>query len=264
MSLVNLALRLVTIHALRGATYADERVYDSQIDAIDERITKEKAPVIVVYIDDDSCRPIGMDLLDGERNVSLVIEVSVASRVEATEPGGAEQIVIPHTDPGLEAAINIMGRQITRALAAADTEWAQLWRSFVMRVNSINSIRGASAEKGVRWAARQIIIGCETMSEPEFGAPAAPGGPWARLISALAAIPDREPMSRLIAAEIATPPLPDWRRAAASLGVNRDTAAAIGIAPIDDAADGIAAAEIVIEPDDGAQGVTVSLDEATQ
>ncbi|UYO50331.1 hypothetical protein KQX64_07085 [Rhodopseudomonas palustris] len=260
MSLINLAVRLSAVKALKGATLAGSRVFDSQIDALDDRITKDKAPAIVVYIDEDEGSPVGCDLVNADRSLSLVIEISVASKIIV---GDVTEVVIPYTDPGLEASLNIIGWQVMRSLQASDSEWAKLWRLFVTQILGFSSYRGASAEKGVRWAARQIVLKCETLSEPAYGLAPAAGEAWGQFLAALSA--DADPglasLSGLLRQVIAEPELPDWRSAAAVLGVNADIAAGIGIAPADPTMPEAAppATEIIAEPDDGTPPVVVTV-----
>jgi hypothetical protein len=257
MSLINLAVRIAAVKALKGATLAGDRVFDSQIDALDDRITKDKAPAIVVYIDEDHAKPLGKDLVNADRTVSLVIEISVASKVAI---GDVTEVVIPYTDPGLETTINLIGYQIMKALQAGASEWSELWRLFVVGIHEVAAVRGANAEKGVRWAARQIVMKCETLSEPAYGIAPAEGGHWARLLAAMAADSDLAPIGSLIEGVISEPALADWRSAAAVLGVNRDVADGIGIAPLDPAATGeaAAAAEITAEPEDGSAQIVIA------
>jgi hypothetical protein len=233
MSLVALAVRIATVRALTDATLAGSRVYDSAIDPIDHTITEERAPVIVVLTDDDEQEPEGRDLSNAPRKLDLVIEVAVASRVCGEDQDGqqAEAIEIPHTDAGLELTINLIGRQINRVLLTDQGPWATLWRRIVLSPQKVTSKRGAGSEKGVRFAARQLVITTETLSEPGFGAPA--NGFWADFLAALETDSDAglRSLATLIRGEIELPALPEWRQWIAEIGANPVTAEMIGIMP---------------------------------
>jgi len=229
MSLVPLALRIITVKALRGETYALGRVLDSSLDAIDMTVTKDKSPVIVVSSDDEEyANETGKLALNAaERSVDIVIESAVASMVEA--PDGTQQLTIPHTDAGMEAVLGIMGRQILRALLTPATPWSDLWRRVVVGVPKVMIRRGAAAEQGVRFAARQMVICCRTLHEPPFGEPIGQGMFWDDLLSLMAADDDLADLAKIIRGEIEGPALAFYDAAAAMLGISRGAAGKLGI-----------------------------------
>ncbi len=235
MSLVALAARLITIQALSGATLAGPRVYDSAIDPIDQRITEEAAPVLIVFTEDDASTVTGRDITNASRELDLVIEIAAANRVVLPNPEGqgeVEMIEIPHTDAGLEIIIDLIRRQAMRVLMSDPGPWPTLWRRIVLAPRKITSRRGAGSEKGAKFAARQIVITTETLAEPGYGAAAA--GFWADFLSALEGASDQglKNLAPLIRAEIETPSLVEWRRQMAELGANEGTAWAIGLGPV--------------------------------
>ncbi|RRY08807.1 hypothetical protein EGJ58_12970 [Brucella anthropi] len=242
MSLIPLALRIITVRALQNSTLAGACVFDSAIDPIDQRIKQEAQPVIIVYTDEDKQTVAGRDLLNASRELQLTLEFAAATAVSfkvkvEKENGeeGEEELVsyeIPHTDAGLEATLNLIRRQTFRILLSDQGKWPRLWRKFALSVSSVLSRRGASAEKGVRYAAQQSIITTETLSEPAFGQPVE--GAWAELLAAFEDDPDPgiQKLAKIIRNEIEVPDLPVWRSAMASLGVNAETADAMGFAPV--------------------------------
>lgn len=237
MSLVALALRIVTVRALRDATLAMGRVYDSTIDPIDNKIVKGENPIIIVATDDDKREIEGRDLLGACRELDLVIELVVAAKVDVpTGPQGdpETEIVVLDTDEGFEVILNLMGRQVDRALLAgktAGTPWSDLWRDIVIKITSYTSKRGAGViEKGRRFTARQIIIQVDTIAEPSFG-PIASGTIWHRILTAFRTDTALQKIADLIEAEITTPTLQDWRRAAVDLGLRDLGALRIGLGP---------------------------------
>jgi hypothetical protein len=230
MNLTALAVRLCAVHALKGATFAGARVFDSQIVPID--LSKEVLPTITVAIDDGEMEIEGRDILGGDATLNLIFEIMCASTMTATIPpeeggGVEEQVVIPHTDAGLEITLNLMGRQIDRALLTPGNGWSDLFRSFVTGFGRVVIRRGASAEKGSRFAAHQLTLPCKTIAEPSF-APIDEGSVWAAFLAKCRTVEDLEGIADLIEAEIKTPTLADWQRVASDIGLRDRGALSIG------------------------------------
>lgn len=164
MSLVNLALRLATRQALLGMTPAGQRVYDSSIDPLELKASKENAAFIVVYTDDDKCESVvGHDLLGAAPSVTLVLHLAVASEVKSGKDG--TMAIIPYTDAGMEVALDLTRFDVMAALQNGTGDWAELWRALAIGVSKIETRRGADT-KGVRFAAREIAITIDTYAEP--------------------------------------------------------------------------------------------------
>ena len=260
MSLIPLALRIITVKALRGQTYAQDRVLDSNLDAIDLTVTKDKSPVIVVSSDDEefSNENGKLTLTAADRRVDIVIESAVASMVETDD--GAQQLVIPHTDAGIEAILGIMGRQMMRALLTPQTPWSDLWRRVVVSVPKVMIRRGASAEQGVRFAARQMVMTCHTLHEPDFGRPIGAGEFWDDLLTLMAADTDLADLGRIIRGEIEGPTLASYDAVAATLGISRGAVEKIGIGGL---INGEPAAPFSSAAFDGVTYDTAAIEEAT-
>ncbi|MBY0400955.1 hypothetical protein K2X89_11710 [Myxococcota bacterium] len=184
MGLSRLALRIATTKALTGATLAGARVFDSSVDPIDLQARERREPFLIVTTDEHKRAVTGRDLRQGDDNCELVIEVAVATLVPVEGSDEAE-VVIPHTDAGMELVIDLIQQQIGEALLSGTTVWSRLWQEVAMTVSTVNSRRGASAEQGVRFAARQIIISCDILSDPVRGQTVS--GPWERLLAAMEA-----------------------------------------------------------------------------
>ena len=234
MSLARLAMRIAAARALRGATLAEGRVYDSAIAPIDETIAEERQPILIVTTDDHEMGVTGRDLFQGHIACDLVIEVAIAARVEVA--GEESVITIPHTDEGMELALDLMEHQVMAALTRERSDWSRVWMKLVPRLSRRLSRRGASVEKGVRFAARQIVLTCDLIEAPADGAAIAEGTAWADLLSVMEADTDISPIARMLRAEIEGTPLADWRRAANMLGIHLETADAIGLGPVLDLA----------------------------
>ena len=237
MSLGRLAMRIAAARALRNATLAEGRVYDSAIAPIDQTIAEERQPILIVTTDDHEMEVTGRDLFHGPVSCDLVIEAAIAARVEVPGDGEPESVItIPHTDEGMELALDLMEHQVMAALIRERTPWSRVWMKLVPRLSRRLSRRGASVEKGVRFAARQIVLTCDLIEAPTDGAVVAEGTAWADLLSVMEQDTDLAPIARMLRAEIEGTPLADWRRAANMLGIHLETADAIGLGPVLDLA----------------------------
>ena len=235
MSLARLAMRIAAARALRGSTLAEGRVYDSAIASIDQTIAEERQPILIVTTDDHEMEVTGRDLFHGNVSCDLVIEAAIAARVEVPAgDDGESMIAIPHTDEGMELALDIMEHQIMAALTRERSNWSRVWMKLVPRISRRLSRRGASVEKGVRFAARQIVLTCDLIEAPGDGAAIADGTAWADLLGVMASDADLAPIADMLRSEIEGDPLADWRRAANMLGIHIETADALGLGPLAD------------------------------
>lgn len=230
MSLIALATRIAVVQALAGTTFAEKRVYDSAIDPIDHKLAEEAQPVIIVTTDEDKFTPTGRDFVNSSRALQLVIEIGAAAAIRVELDGEYQiEIVIPHTDAGLEVMLGLIAHQIMRTLQSSDSVWAALFRRFVYNVDSIDVRRGAGSEKGVKFALRQMIFACSTLSEPAIGVALAAGDAMHDFLAACAAHPDQgvQRTGQLIGVEIARATLPAWRANLASIGADTTSASNI-------------------------------------
>jgi hypothetical protein len=235
MSLARLAMRIAAARALRGSTLAEGRVFDSAIAPIDQTIAEERQPILIVTTDDHEMEVTGRDLFHGNVSCDLVIEAAIAARVEVPAgDDGESMIAIPHTDEGMELALDIMEHQIMAALTRERSDWSRVWMKLVPRVSRRLSRRGASVEKGVRFAARQIVLTCDLIEAHTDGAAIADGTAWADLLGVMASDADLAPIAAMLRSEIEGDPLADWRRAANMLGIHIETADALGLGPLAD------------------------------
>ena len=233
MSLARLAMRIVAARALKGATLAESRVYDSAVAPIDQTIAEERQPILIVTTDDHEMEVTGRDLFHGNAACDLVIEAAIASRVEIpAEDGGESVMSIPHTDEGMELALDLMEHQVMAALTRERSTWSRVWMKLVPRISRRLSRRGASVEKGVRFAARQIVLTCDLIEAPSDGAAVSCGSAWADMLDVMVGDADLAPIAQMLRSEIEGTALADWRRAANMLGIYLETADAIGLGPV--------------------------------
>ena len=235
MSLSRLAMRIATAHALKGATLAETRVFDSAVDPIDQTIAETRQPILIVTTDDHELEVTGRDLAHGDVACDLVIEAAIASRVEvsaADNEGGEVTIAIPHTDEGMELALDVMEHQVMAALTRERSDWSRAWMKLVPRISRRLSRRGASIEKGIRFAARQIVLTCDLIEAPSDGAEIPVGSAWDDVLGVMASDSELESIANMLRSEIEGVPLSDWRRAANILGIDLEAADAIGLGPV--------------------------------
>lgn len=231
MSLISFALRTCLKRALLGQTLAEERVFDSMVVPLDETPQAGMRPKIVVSTDDDMLVCTSFDLNVDQRELDIIIEAELSSEVEVDAGGVAFEI--PRTDAGLEATLDVLHRQIMRALAEPGAPWADLFRHLAGEPKKILKRRGASNDKGVKFAARQIVITCMPANEPAYGQ--APNTLWSKVIAAMQADDELAEYGDLVKNLIVGTPLPSWRVLQASMGWTDAAVHLLGPAPIDPA-----------------------------
>lgn len=235
--IVRTALRLATVKALSGRTYAGTRVRDSSIVPITEALGEEPKPVILVYTDDDESPIEGLDFLtpmSGSKTLILLIAVAGAVEVE-----GDTVIQFPPTDAAAELAIDLIERDVVRALLDPRSAWGDIWRRLAVRATRWRSTRGASTEEGIRYAARQIVIELDALSEPVPGGDE-PDGVWEDFIAAVSADPDEDfaALAPILSAAITGAALTEEEREQIALGLtNAGRMAFADTAPALDRAD---------------------------
>lgn len=230
MSLVSFALRTCTVRALRGVTLAGDNVFDSPVDPTDTAATSS-TPTIFVYSDHEWTENIdGRALLAGSRTVDLSLLIVLPAAFQATV-GGAT-VAFQDRKAGAAAAIDIIWRQIERALLDEASVWSELWCTFVLKVASIDAhayvLPVATGQQTRHLPARAVTISLEPIDNPMLGA--APQDAWARLITAMETAEGLAPLAPLLAAAIEGQALPQWRVDALSLGDTISDARDLGYA----------------------------------
>lgn len=229
MSLVAYAVRTCLWRALHGSTMAGERVYDSAVTAIEDLVNQDPRPFIVISTDDDESEHDGHQLADGTRKLDVVIEIAVGSVANvgtATAPDYA--LVLASSDDGFEAVVDFLGRQVTRVAQVSQNPFAEIFRALTPGSKKVTRKRGAGTTP--RFAARQIVLTCGTVSEPPFGE--APDGEWARLVETMQADEYLQDQAGLLRSHIVGDEIPDWDRLRAALGATRGVLAAAGLGAV--------------------------------
>jgi len=186
MSINRLALRLATVLALRGCTDAGDRVWDSRIGEIDELVTDDPAPFILVYVDDEDASGDGQALRKGQRLVTLSIEMALGTVERAS---GGFQLMMPETDAHLELALDALECQVMDALQDVPSPARDAWAGLVTGIDNVRIRRGAwnEADKARRFAARLVEMQVRIPRDP------LPNGQATPLVEAVLRLLDSEP-----------------------------------------------------------------------
>lgn len=263
MSLTRLAMRLAAARALKGRTLAGPRVFDSAVDPIDQTIAEQRQPLIVLTTDEHEVEVTGRDLGSGTHQCDLVIEVAIAARVEVPASdgqGGQITIAIPHTDEGMELTLDLMEHQAVTALTRDNNAWSQVWMKLVPRIQRRLSRRGASAENGVRFAARQLVLTCDLIDTPPIGTQIDAGMAWGAVLAAMESDAALAPIAAMLRAEIAGASVSEWEQAAQMLGIPLEVMDQLGVMPtLDLAGDPVMFGDISLAE----EGRTMTIDEPT-
>ena len=236
MSIIRMLTRLTAVAALRGQTWADDRVFDSDNTPLAQALTlnEEAKPYIVVFTDADNRSEVdGTDLYSVRRELNLVLEIGVASKIEGKT--GESEIKIPLTDEGMEIALDMVEDQVFAALFGdPQNDWTELFKGFVMKVERVTGQRGASSDRDRRWAARQLSIICDVIADLPPGIPVPEGHPIRNFIEVEGWHPEAhmEHAAEICGALVNRVAAPGWERLQAKLGVRRIGLRAIGLAPL--------------------------------
>ena len=275
MSLASFAIRTCTIEALRGQTLAGDAIEDSPIDPVSLAVGAT-APLIAVFSDTEMLHAQGRSFLESihdqdqehPHTVDVTLHVFLPPNPAVPMPGQPD-VMLDARESGAAFAVDLLYRQITRALLLNDTVWADLWRR---AVNSVVFVEAKAyvvqTEKGVRIPAREIAMRLDVLDEPMFGGDASDF--WPAFIAAAAASDDVLDYAPILTAAIQGDALPEWRATAALLGIRPEDAALLGLAPLGGAMtdDYVPEAEVGVDgadpgASDGALTITPTSDPVT-
>lgn len=241
MSIIRSVVRLCSIAALRGQTFAQDRVYDSDNTSLVEAVRASSVPLpyIVCYTDLDNRPTVGdMDVYGAARQLSLVIEIAMASGLK----DDGLTIDLPHTDAAMELAIDLVETQAVRALFGdPHNEWGEYLKRMIISVARVNSPRGGRAQAGVRFAMRQATFVLDTIADVPAGVPFSEHHVVRDFITRGLALPGTNDMHHAadtINAVIGGTAYASYEQDQAWLGLTRAGMQATGMAPLTDAGDG--------------------------
>lgn len=245
MSLIRAAIRLCTVMALKGKTFAQARVYDSDNKPLIEVLEVDPKPFVLVYTEGDASNDtVGeFGLYSTTRAMTIAFEIGQAGAAYADDGQKfSSRLNIPHTDAGMELGLDFLQAQVIAAFYGdARSEWAELNRLMILRILKTSSMRGGSAKKGGHWAARQFSVTCDVISDPTPGdVPLSSDHPLSRFIALAKAANDPYITPSVVLLETFMGMYPygdsyaDWEIAQQKLGLTRRAVRGIGIAPLSD------------------------------
>lgn len=226
---------MTCVAALRGNTWAEDRVYDSRNTPLVTALSAEPNPYIGIYTDaDDRTEIEGRAIYMNTRALSLVLELGVAS-AETTTVDGQQitNVVIPYTDEGMEATLDILESQAIGCLFGNPRgEWTDLLKRFITRITRIPSHRGGSAERSIRWAARQLTFVCDTVFDfPPGSRPPAEHPIWQFIEMADGMSPSLGPAADIVRSMLSEE-MPEWRQQQAYAGLTTEEIQMMGLGPL--------------------------------
>lgn len=191
MSFVRIAIRMSAVEAIRGKTVVGDNVLDSEIGVLDMAVdgslrTETDKPFMSVYTDNSKCDSgLSLRALASPGDLDLFFESGIATAHSVTDPNTDESVVfgMPATDANFEFFLDVGMHQIADALNDPDNEWAEIFRSLIMNIRRAERARVTGDTNGVRLAAHQLKIVCETVAEPLRRMPLNPTSPMARFLA---------------------------------------------------------------------------------
>lgn len=233
MSIIRPAIRACAVAALKDKTWAQDRVFDSDMTALAEAVLgNEPQPYICVYTDtDDRPNNIGTELYDGDQRVlSLVIEIGVANAIQGANNNLVLQFAA--TDQGMELAVDIVSHQVTAALFGdPQSQWGEIFKKLCWRLLRVPSRRGGQASGGIRFAARRITYMMNTIYDIPPGVVPADDHPLMQFINLAKDNPifGVTDVGSILQSMLSPTAAPDWRIAQAYLGLTKRSAEAMQV-----------------------------------
>ncbi len=232
MSLAAFAIRTCTVCALRGRTLAGAAVYDSPVDMAG-MVEEAATPSIFVFSDMERLEGLSTrDLIAGDNTIDLALMIVLPTVFEATI-GGAT-VEFEDGAAGAAVAIDLIYRQVQRALMDEASVWSRLWNVFVASVHEVEAhayvLPVGKGNVQRKLPARAIRLVIQPLREPPFGAE--PRDVWAELVAALQTDPGYAPLAPLLAGAIQGDALPGWRVDALEVGDTAADAIAMGYGPL--------------------------------
>lgn len=170
MSFQRTRLRTAWVQALVDRTIAEDRVFDSRVGNIRQSRADEMLPLIAVYTENDMRhQKAGMSGPSPvfERIVDVVIELTVATWMQAPDPLGAmtaaepeSLFAAPQTDAELEAILDALEMQVWRSVFDDENAAGSRLRSMVKEFRGWDSRPGRAPEANNKISARQLTIQC--------------------------------------------------------------------------------------------------------
>lgn len=232
MSLVPLALRIITTRMLAGQTWAGSNIYDSPVDPVQgplEEAYEPGQPWIAVYVSDADATVEGRETQGRE----IAIDLAIYAFMPLAAFDAGDGVKLSTRDEGGAAALDILGRQVQSAMRFGPSPWVDLWTKFVLSIGQIKSRPVLmQLETGTAVQCREILISLSAIPDPKFGVPVY--GYWQELFTAMSTDAAAAPLVPILSGLITDPAgLPDWRQAMALLDASYPAMRTSGLAPQD-------------------------------
>jgi len=227
------AARLIFQYAVRGRTWAGDRVVNQPLDPIDGLISREPTfgPLIAVYSTDSEFKVTGQDMTGGTPNLGLAVAIycpqSANIDIDGTElnvkgSGGLAGFVL-----------DTVAYQIRQALVSPTNKWGRLWAKFVPKISSF-AIQPPYVEQGdkVRLGVRIMVIEFTPINDPTIGRPMT--DTWKMLHDMMIEEPTLAPIAPILKSSIEDfeVDIPDWARVIMQLGLDDEAALNAGLRPL--------------------------------
>ena len=171
MSLIALATRVILLRLLTGRTWAQDQVFDSPLDPIDEILRAANAapkPVIAVYTAESKGKPVGLETQGGKQNVRTAVYVYLPPSKVTIPDGLAFEI----DNVGAGLALSTIGRQIDAAIHLGNAPWIKVWRRFVTCVDEKTSrFVLVEIQSGVKVPCMEVIYELDCVADADFAKP---------------------------------------------------------------------------------------------
>lgn len=231
MSLVGQALLMVAARAISGQTWAEDRVSEQPIDPLTTVIDADGGagkPAVAVYTESVESDPRALETQRGEQTATLKIVAYLPPKITVTE--GETELSFEHKGAGF--ALNVLGRQIDRALHHGNAPWVNMFRKFASRIVE-KKLRFLliELEDGVRIPSLELTYVTACIAEPEFGK--ALFGYWVEFDTLLREDTEEATLADVIKALIETPSdLPGFEQFQMTNNLTDSDMIAIGLAPM--------------------------------
>jgi hypothetical protein len=247
MSLVAQAMVMTVTRALRGQTWAADRVYEQPINPLKFALSGPDnggKPMLAVYVEHTTGAPRGLELQHGIQSMCIKIVAYVPPVVRVVE--GGETLAFNNDSAAL--VLNLMQRQVLNHLQTGNTPWVQLFRKLSAGASERKSrFLLIEFEDGVRLPSAEMTIDLQCAPEPNIGE--ALKGPWLTLDGLLRGEGEGEIADLIKASVEAGGQVPDWALLQAQLNLSDEAYLASGLAPLAVGEDGEAATLIDVEID---------------
>lgn len=174
MSMNRLLARLAAVSALNNfmeepwPTLAGPNIFDSKIEPVDDGYFDRAFPTCVVYTDYDKDHWNKGARIHRDRFLTITLELLVVTAEKVEGDSATYQLDCPVTDSEIETSLDLFETQLFRALSAGN-EASDCLAYLCPTYEAVISRRGASAEGGLRLAARQITLETKALRDPVLG-----------------------------------------------------------------------------------------------